>query len=298
VYIDRKRWYKNALWVALAVYVVCLFGASNNSILLIAILAVANAIFHVAAGAMIFHALPQKAAPSGVFASFGALGIFLGTTLGSLGVLSLWQLGVLFVVLLGAFIPIIEPATLTTDVKQKQDTQVYAHRRTILLGALLLILCWSAVGLAISFPWKTENTVLFSLFVTSVCFGRLFGGFVYDVYRSKKVLIGALVCGGVCIALGYQYVVFGMVGLLLFNFLIAMCSVMISEMYWQRSAFAFSLISIAILLGFGVYYVCIVYTPIVAPVLVAGSIAVMLCVAYLLRHEFQEFDWTIERCLK
>ncbi len=202
-----------------------------------------NALFHVGGGSISLNLTPRKATAPGIYVAPGALGLFLGTIIGRNGQFIAWQAIIILLILCFLMIIIKKPEI---NYNQKNNTNEYF--RLILLLILLSIAIRSLVGFVVVFPWKSDFNLLIALTI-AVVLGKGLGGILADKFGWIKVAVGALLLSIPLLSFGSNMPVLAIAGMFLFNITMPVTLVAISNALPGRSAFAFGLTCLALIIG-------------------------------------------------
>ena len=207
---------------------------------------VGNALFHVGGGSISLNLIPEKATALGVYVAPGALGLLVGTLLGKNGQFTAWPF-ILILVVLCIFIFIIKKPEMNY-VREKVAKSKFNYFEVILLLVFSSIAIRSLIGLAIVFPWKSDINLLITLTI-AVVLGKGLGGILADKFGWVKVAVGALFLSIPFLAFGSNNPYLAITGMFLFNMTMPVTLVAISNILPGRTAFAFGLTCLALILG-------------------------------------------------
>lgn len=203
-----------------------------------------NALFYAGGGTIALNLKPGKAALPGVFVAPGGIGLFVG------GIVSKfygYPYKIFIVMLFVAIVLIFLVRKAPVFYETKKDKPV-DYRLLIIILLLLTVCIRSTVGLTVSFPWKSDLSLLV-LLTACIALGKALGGFIADYFGWMKVTVGGLATSAVMMFWGTQYPILGMAGMFLFNFTMPVTLVAISNILPGRPGFSFGLTTLAILAG-------------------------------------------------
>ena len=212
------------------------------------LLGIGNALFHVGGGFDVIHEDMQccrKSRNLGVFVAPGAIGLYVGTLFGSR------------VDGYGTFITaaILAVPILITLIKQG-SVAVYTAPSTPFTRILFIpILCCFAVvvlrswiGLAVSFPWKS-NSILAAFAVCGAAAGKVCGGFLGARYGMQLTATVTLTLAAVSYLFG-NVPILGILAIFLFNMTMPLTLYLLAEKLPKLAGFSFGLLTFGLFLGF------------------------------------------------
>lgn len=206
---------------------------------------IGNALFHVSAGTVALNLTPNRASGPGLFVAPGGLGLFAGIVVGKAGLFVPWP----FVVILAiCCLAIVMRPIPPIDYKQRDLNAWFPALVLICVALLASVFIRSFVGMAASFPWKSQTGLLVILTI-AVVVGKATGGLLADRYGWRRVAVTALVVSAPLIALGSQFPVVGIVGALVFNLTMAVTLSAMAALFPGRPGFAFGLCCLALIAG-------------------------------------------------
>ena len=214
--------------------------------------ALGNALFHVGGGIDSLAGAGGRFSRSGIFISFGAVGVALGTAAGRFGWLPAW----------GVLIPLIICAVLqwifcrnkfSVYEFQLQETNRPYKLSIDNVGAVIGI---ALIGIVIRAfvgayaPIKFDDTVFF-IFLPAVCVfaGKFSGGILCDVFGARTVTVVSLVLSAPLLVFFPTNAALICAGLLLFNINTAATLCVIASKLRYNPAFAFGLTTLALFIG-------------------------------------------------
>ncbi len=229
-----------ALLGTLLVGVCCLFPGQGS--LFACLLGLGNGLFHIGGGLDVMDRYPEKAGPLGAFVAPGALGVYLGTVLGTGGQGAFPVLAALLWSLIWMLL------SRKPSAPVPRVALALPKKDALLPGILLfLVVVLRSVGGAVELPWKAGGLALAS--VCAVVFGKVLGGILSDRLRPIPVSIGSLCLAAVLFCFG-DHLVAGLMALLLFNMTMPITLFALSRAMSGTKGFAFGLLTFALFVGF------------------------------------------------
>lgn len=238
---DRLRGLLPKLWAILGA-VLTLIGAMIHP----ALLGLGNALFHVGGGMDVIAEDFEKnhgGRNLGVFVAPGAIGLFLGTSLGK-------GEGTLTALLAGAVVLTVLALVLLAGKRNHCYTLPEKDAGGLLLGlcCFAVVILRSLVGMSVTFSWKTG--MLFGwLAVTAVALGKMAGGFVAARFGFGRTICGSLILAAACFLLG-EIPAFGLAALFFFNMSMPVTLYLLARQLPRMPGFSFGLLTFGLFLGF------------------------------------------------
>jgi FSR family fosmidomycin resistance protein-like MFS transporter len=216
----------------------------KNFTLSVILIGIGNAMFHVGGGIIALEAGNGRAKLPGIFVSFGAIGLFLGTLIGAKNFNIIWI----------AFLPLICIAALLFITPQKETQKIYQNNANkplfifIIILILLSVCIRSFIGLSYEFLYK-NNFSLLLCYIMAIALGKSLGGFFADKFGMyNTAVIGLLLSIPL---LKYTFVpIFPILGMFCFNLTMPVTLTALANMMPNFKGFAFGLTTLALLIGF------------------------------------------------
>jgi len=213
-----------------------------------------NCLFHVGGGIEVMKRSEDKAAPLGLFVSFGAIGIFWGTMLGKQGnAIQQLLIGLLAGAAAGLFLwgrKIRKQAwPMEKYVPAQAEKYKVSHMATgALVCFFLVVVIRSYLGMIITFPWK-DSMADSILMLVAVFGGKLAGGFLADTYGVKRIAVWTLFLAAVMFCFG-NYIWGGILAVFLFNMSMPITLYLAAKVLSGQNGFVFGILTFAIFIGF------------------------------------------------
>jgi len=132
---------------------------------------------------------------------------------------------------------------------RKDERKNIAGYEVFLLFIIMIpIIVRSVIGLSVEFPWK-ENQFLFLLLIAAIALGKAFGGILADKYGLIKIGVGGLLVSAPFLAFFPSIPVFGIFGILIFNFTMPVTLIAILSVIPKYKGLSFGLASTALFIG-------------------------------------------------
>ena len=212
------------------------------------LVALGNALFHCAGGVDVLAISHGKAAPSGLFISTGALGVFFGAHALSLfgGLLS----GVLRALLL---VSALQTADLIHPEAHEEKRILMRPKLSKAAAAAAALLALtvalrSFTGMIMAFPWKGE----FALALVAICAvvaGKAAGGIIADTIGLGRASIISLGISAPLFLLAHDLPAAGIIATLLFNFTMPITLISLAELLPRNRGLAFGIASFSLAIG-------------------------------------------------
>lgn len=241
-----RRWKATALLsFALVAVGVVISRAGVGAMVAIMLVALGNAAFHCAGGEEVLLESGERAAPSGLFISTGAAGVFLG----GLSSFQQWALAApALLALLGVSAVLAWHLDVGDDSEEDPDwTLDEAGRLAVVLLAVTVALR-SYAGMVMAFPWKAE-LALAAVAIAAVVAGKAAGGIVADRFGMRTASVVSLGGAAPLFLLAWGSVPAGLVATLLFNFTMAITLSELARLLPRARGTAFGIASFSLAIG-------------------------------------------------
>jgi len=240
--------------------------------------AVGNAAFHVGAGRDVLVRSGGRMTDNGIFVSSGALGVGLGTMLGSREEEVLFYLA--FALLSALSLPI------GSDLKKESAARPleakFCQGRDLpfltAVGLLFLVIVLRAyAGSIIPLEWERAGLLVLLPSVAS-CLGKALGGILGDRFGPAETGVGSLVLCLPFVLFGGASPVLSLTGLLLFNMTMPVTLCALADLMPKNPGFAFGLTTLALLVGTAVTFFWAVPAGIAKPMLALLILISAVCI--------------------
>lgn len=210
----------------------------------IMLVALGNAAFHCAGGEEVLLESGERAAPSGLFISTGAAGVFLG----GLSSFQRWAPTVpVLVLLLGGCALLVWRLDTAAEQGDPDWSLDHAGRVAVVLLATTVALR-SYAGMVMAFPWKAE-LVLAAVAVAAVVAGKALGGVIADRLGMRTASVVSLGGAAPLFLLAWDSVPAGLAATLLFNFTMAITLSELARLLPRARGTAFGIASFSLAVG-------------------------------------------------
>ncbi len=221
------------------------FFLFNIPALVIILSGLGNAFFHVGGGSISLNFNPQKATAPGIFVAPGALGLTIGILIGKSGSFIAWPF-VLLLILSCLFIIFSKIPKINYE-RTPIKSQINYFELVILL-LLLSVSIRALYGLTAVFSWKSNVELLYALTLAVVA-GKALGGYIADRFGWIKTAIVVLIISAPLLAFFQYSPLLAILGAFLFQMTMPITLTMLSNMLPGRSATAFGLTVLALIVG-------------------------------------------------
>ena len=256
---------KNAMCSAIGCILVAIaFGCANFGIISCIIAGIGNAMFHVGGGIDVLNISDKKAAPSGIYVSTGAMGIFLGGKSVSIG------FNKYYIVILILLISSLALFWLYKQIKDKVKNEkviipeISKNEIIAIICLTITVVIRGYVGLILSFEWKS-SFILALISIFAVVFGKMLGGIIGDKIGFMKISLLSLIISAILFVFAFNNSILGILAILLFNMTMPITLIALSNILFNNKGMAFGLLTLALFIGavpvfFG--YTNAIFTPI------------------------------------
>ena len=219
-----------------------------------ALLGIGNALFHVGGGFDVIHEdlkRQRKGRNLGIFVAPGAVGLYVGTLLGSraVGIGVLIAAAILTLPVLSAVIR--RAASIAHSVNSVSFPAQIPVVLTACCFAVVILRSW--IGLSVSFPWKSSG-ILAACAVCGAAAGKVCGGFLGARFGIPRTAAVTLLSAAVCYLAGAMPAM-GILAAFFFNMTMPLTLYLLTEKMPGLAGFSFGLLTFGRFLGFlPVYY--------------------------------------------
>ncbi|MDD4607169.1 MAG: hypothetical protein PHS07_02420 [Patescibacteria group bacterium] len=240
--VDRYQVPKESALIG-CILVLSSFFIFSIPALVIILSGLGNAFFHVGGGSISLNFNPTKATAPGIFVAPGALGLTIGIMVGKSGSFISWPFVLLLIAsclfIISRKIPEINYQKISAKPKIK-------YFELIIILLLLSVAIRALYGLAAA--WKTDFNLLLILTFAIVA-GKALGGIFADKFGWIKTAIFALVVSAPLLAFFQSSPILAITGAFLFQMTMPITLTALSNMLPGRSATAFGLTVLALIIG-------------------------------------------------
>lgn len=229
--------------------------------LIVVLQGLGNGAFHIGVGRRVLKDSNGNYAPSGIFISSGALGVFFGTvwrkevhlvlTHGLAAILLLCALTLLLFWKMqtnGKTSAPVSPGSETSNLSSVQMKNSTRFLSFPILMILLVVILRSFYGTAVSYDWK--NTFARSLiFALCIVAGKALGGIAADLMGVRIASILSVGGAAVTVLFSENSMFMGCLSILLFNMTMPLTLSLLAAWWKDYPGFAFGMLMVALFLG-------------------------------------------------
>lgn len=242
--VDKYQVPKESAFIG-CVLVLSSFFLFNIPALVIILSGLGNAFFHICGGSISLNFNPQKATAPGIFVAPSALGLTIGILIGKSGSFISWPF---ILLLLTSCLFIIFSKIPTINYQKISIKHNINYFELVILLLLLSVSIRALYGLTAVFVWKSNITLLFVLTIAVVA-GKALGGIFADRFGWVKTAIFALAISAPLLSFFQASPLLAIVGAFLFQMTMPITLTALSNMLPGRSATAFGLTVLALIIG-------------------------------------------------
>ena len=210
---------------------------------------IGNALFHVGGGVICIWVNPEKATPSGIFVAPWAFGLLMGIMLWKSGNF-VWRYGVALLAISAIWMLLSTKKDSTYEIVNKfaKEHKINFKVWVWIIALLLLvsIVIRSFVWFIVNYPWKIWTLVI--IFTICIVLGKALWWVLADKFGWKRVGVISLLLSLPCLLFGSQSIVFGMIGIFLFNITMPIALIALIKAMPKRWGLAFGLLCLALLI--------------------------------------------------
>ncbi len=240
---------KNALYSAVGCILVAIaFGFSEFGVIACIIAGIGNSMFHIGGGIDVLNISDKKAAPSGIFVSTGAMGIFLGSKSLSAGFDKFYI--IILILLISALLLIWLYRSIKGKVVNKEMIipKLSINEYIAILCLIITVCIRSYVGFILAFEWKSK-LILAVCSIFAVILGKMLGGIIGDKIGFKKISIISLGVSSILFIFAFNNAILGILAILLFNMTMPITLTALSNILDNNKGMAFGLLTLALFIG-------------------------------------------------
>jgi len=211
---------------------------------------IGNALFHVGGGVICIWINPEKATPSGIFVAPWALGLLMWIMLWKSWNFARWYWVVLLAISAVAMFLSSKQLDIYSMVNKFAKEQKINFKTWVAVIAILLLLSIvirSFVWFIVNYPWKVWTLVI--IFTIAIVLWKALWWVLADKFGWKKVWVISLLLSLPCLLFGGQSIVFGIVGIFLFNITMPIALIALIKAMPKRWWLGFWLLCLALLIG-------------------------------------------------
>ncbi len=203
-----------------------------------------NALFHLGGGIDVLNISHKRAAPSGLFVSTGALGLFLGVSMSGraayvvlLLLLSICALGMLYVHIRGKIsnLPMCFPS-------------LSCGKLGVIIGLSATVVLRSYAGCMAAFSWKSTYLLALSA-VCAVVLGKMLGGIIGDRAGFVRTAAISLLIAAGSFLVSFAHPLAGFIALLCFNMTMPLTLTALANLLPHNKGLAFGILTAALFVG-------------------------------------------------
>ena len=215
----------------------------------VALVWIGNALFHVGGWVICIWVNPEKATPSGIFVAPWSIWLLFWIMLWKSWNFVRWH-GIVTLLISAILIRFNPKNDKTYDIVNNFSKENKIKFKTwvwiIALLLLISIVIRSFVWFIINYPWKIWTLLI--IFTIFVMLGKSLWWVLADKFGRKKVWVISLLLSLPCLLFGGQSIVFGMIGIFLFNITMPIALIALIKAMPKRWWLAFGLLCMALLI--------------------------------------------------
>jgi len=238
---------------------------------------IGNAIFHVGGGVDSLVNADGKYYRAGVFISFGALGVALGTVAAKIWLWPVWPVFILIIFCMLLQSLLIKNERTSYNTSFKFEKPIIKQTSFIIYIVLLAILIRAVVGAYVPISWKTTT---FLIVLPAICAfgGKFLGGILADKFGARNVALISLIISAPLLAFFSNVISLCCIGLLFFNMTTAITACIVASKMPENPAFSFGLTTLALFIGTTISYFVFISAVIISYILLASIIIAVICI--------------------
>jgi MFS transporter, FSR family, fosmidomycin resistance protein len=242
---DYVKKYKLFSCIGLFLVIISLSILTIAPILSVWMVGIGNAIFHIGGGSYSLKYFRNKYTSTGIFVGPGAVGLGIGILLGKSNYPVVFFLIPILLVFLGIL-------SKTTERLVELNIEIRKTKlnnwELIFLLLMISAVIRSAIGLGLSFSWKTHLPLLIVAIFTTAA-GKMIGGVLAQRYGWKRVMISSLSISALFLAFYKDNPILALMGIGFFQITMPITLVGVYNIFPTRPGFSFGLVCLALLFG-------------------------------------------------
>ena len=209
---------------------------------------IGNSMFHLGGGIDVLNISEKKATPSGIYVSTGAMGLFLGTKMGSMGFDKYYV--IVAIMIISALLLNELYKRVKEGVKNEPMVELKLSKTEIIaiICLMITVVIRSYVGFILKFDWKADSTLAI-LSVCTVVLGKMLGGVIGDKIGFKRISVISLVLSAFLFLFSFENPQVGLGAILLFNMTMPITLAALSNILNNNKGMAFGLLTFALFIG-------------------------------------------------
>ena len=270
--------------VLLLVISYLIYGLTNMSIYIsLIILAIGNALLHVAGAETTLKTSNGKLSPAAIFVSGGSFGVVTGKLLARTSINPL-----LLIIPILTIIPFI----LLSDTYIDKDSNTNKfdfvknnlNKELVVIIAVLVVIIRGYMGYGIPTSWN-KTTVQLVIFFSIMGLGKALGGILSDLIGIRKTAIMSTLLAIPFLCFGDNIMIISLIGVMFFSMTMAITLGILVSVLKRNPGLAFGLTTIGLFLGTApIFFINLSYTGNII-VIIVMSILCTLALGYVLKED-------------
>jgi len=261
-----------------------IYGLTNMSIYIsLIILAIGNALLHVAGAETTLKTSNGKLSPAAIFVSGGSFGVVTGKLLARTSINPL-----LLIIPILTIIPFI----LLSDTYIDKDSNTNKfdfvknnlNKELVVIIAVLVVIIRGYMGYGIPTSWN-KTTVQLVIFFSIMGLGKALGGILSDLIGIRKTAIMSTLLAIPLLSFGDNIMIISLIGVMFFSMTMAITLGILVSVLKKNPGLAFGLTTIGLFLGTApIFFINLSYTGNII-VIIVMSILCTLALSYVLKED-------------
>jgi len=261
-----------------------IYGLTNMSIYIsLIILAIGNALLHVAGAETTLKTSNGKLSPAAIFVSGGSFGVVTGKLLARTSINPL-----LLIIPILTIIPFI----LLSDTYIDKDSNTNKfdfvknnlNKELVVIIAVLVVIIRGYMGYGIPTSWN-KTTVQLVIFFSIMGLGKALGGILSDLIGIRKTAIMSTLLAIPFLCFGDNIMIISLIGVMFFSMTMAITLGILVSVLKKNPGLAFGLTTIGLFLGTApIFFINLSYTGNII-VIIVMSILCTLALSYVLKED-------------
>lgn len=251
--------------------------------------ALGNAFFHIGGGIDSLINANGRYARSGIFISFGAIGVTIGTLTGKHNLLPAWFLITILIICAALQLMYCKADNRSKVARFNLKPAIINRADIVIYICMISIIIRALVGSYTPITWRTSY-ILTLLPTLCVFVGKFSGGLLADKFGAKNVTVISLVIAAPLLAFYNSNIILCCIGLLLFNITTSITLCIIVSKLPNNPGLGFGLTTLALFIGTAFCFFFIMSSSLRPILLITFTIISAISIYLTASNRFKKFE--------